>query len=334
MTLFQRSFIGILLIIPIIAIGFYVMQINEEPYVTVEAPAQKPLPTVSANAAMPNNHPDPQLQIRAMIQQLEEKIAKNEHDFKDLLLLGRAYMMAKDYSKGVATYEKALLIEPNSLDVLLPLADGIGVLQQGQLTGRPYELIKKALTIDSETPMALWLIGKAEIQLGNVDKGAEYWTKLYNLFPVGSENRLKVGQQLTSIGKSPTDMAVTPASNSTANVPASQDSNQSQAIQITLDIDAETKAKLAGTTAFIYAKSATGMPMPIAAKKLPGDQLTNTITITEADELLPTRKLKDIAQIKVGIKISHQKDVDNKDAIFRTEQALPDSRTVTLEVKF
>jgi len=74
--------------------------------------------------------------------------------------------------------------------------------------------------------------------------------------------------------------------------------------------------------------------MPIAAKKFPGEQLTSSITITEADELMPNRKLKDIAQINVGIKISKQSDVDNKAELFRAEQALPDSRKVNLVVQF
>ncbi len=331
MTLIQRIILAILFIIPVFAIGFFLTQGDEEPFVVEQSSAQTNLPAVSNTDTMPPNHPDPQAQVRAMISELEQKVAQNQHEFKDLLLLARAYMMVKDYPNAAAIYERALVIEPNSIDILLPLADVLAVIDQGKLTGRSYDLLEKVLAIDPNVPMALWLMGNAEMQLEQSEKAAKYWTTLYYIFPEGSENRMKVGQQLDAIGKLPKSSAA-PAQNSTSKTAPAQASDQ--AIHITLDIAPEAQAKLKGTTVFIYAKSQTGMPMPIAAKKFPGEQLTSSITITEADELMPNRKLKDIAQIKVGIKISKQSNVDNKAELFRVEQALPDSRKVNLVVKF
>lgn len=332
MTLIQRIILATLFIIPIFAIGFFLTQGDEEPFVMEQQPsAQTNLPTVSNTDTMPPNHPDPQAQVRAMISELTQKVEQNQHEFKDLLLLARAYMMVKDYPNAAAVYEKALVIEPNSIDVLLPLADVLAVIDQGKLTGRSFDLLEKVLSIDPNVPMALWLMGNAEMQLERPEKAAEYWTTLYYIFPEGSENRMKVGQQLEAIGKQPKPSAAPTQNNTSKAAPTHADD---QAIHITLDIAPEAQAKLKGTTVFIYAKSQTGMPMPIAAKKLSGEQLTSSITITEADELMPNRKLKDIAQITIGIKISKQSDVDNKAELFRVEQALPDSRKVNLVVKF
>ncbi len=334
MTPIQRIIIAVLLIIPIFAIGFFIAQKDEEPFIVEQTPPQtNNLPAVSNTDTLPPNHPDPQAQVRAMIGQLEQKIAQNQHEFKDILLLARAYMMVKDYPNAAATYEKALVIEPNSIDVLLPLADVLAVLDQGKLTGRSYELLEKVLAIDPNIPMALWLMGNAQIQLNQPEKAAEYWTKLYYIFPEGSENRMKIGQQLSTIGKHPEPEKTSPTQTQTTQASAEQSS--AQAINITLEVAPETQAKLKNTTVFIYAKSQTGMPMPIAAKKLPGEQLPNSLTITEADELMPNRaKLKDTAQLKIGIKISTQSDVDNKAELFRTEQALPDSRHVNFIIQF
>ncbi|MCF6254293.1 MAG: hypothetical protein L3J38_06040 [Thiomicrorhabdus sp.] len=335
MTLIQRIILAVLFIIPLFAIGFFLMQGDEEPFLVEQTTNQTSnsggLPVVSNTDTMPPNHPDPQAQVRAMISELEQKIAQNQHEFKDILLLGRAYTMVKDYTNAAKTYEKALAIEPNSIDVLLPLADVLAVEDGGKLTGRSYELLEQVLTIDPNVPMALWLMGNAEMQLQRTDEAAKYWTQLYYIFPEGSENRMQVGQQLEAIGKAPAEAAFQPFQPPAVKQAQATD----QAIHITLDISPETKEKLKGTTVFIYAKSQTGMPMPIAAKKFPGEQLTNSVTITEADELMPDRrKLKDIAQIKIGIKISTQSDVDNKAELFRVEQPLPESRKVNLVVKF
>ena len=331
MTLIQRIILATLFIIPVFAIGFFLTQGDEEPFVVEQPAGQTNLPAVSNTDTLPPNHPDPQAQVHAMITELEQKIAQNQHEFKDILLLARAYMMTKNYPSAAATYEKALVIEPDSIDVLLPLADVLAVVDQGKLTGRSFDLLEKVLAIDPNVPMALWLMGNAEIQLERPEKAAEYWTKLYYIFPEGSENRMKIGQQLEKIGKAPTPSSA-PEQSSAPKATSTEASDQ--AIHITLDIAPEAQEKLKGTTVFIYAKSQTGMPMPVAAKKFPGEQLTSSITITEADELMPNRKLKDIAQIKVGIKISKQSDVDNKAELFRVEQALPDSRKVNLVVQF
>ncbi len=331
MTLIQRIILAVLFIIPIFAIGFFIAQGDEEPFLE-EVPAKQNLPAVSNSDTLPPNHPDPQTQIRAMIEEIKQKIALKQHEFADIILLGRAYMMLKDFHKAAETFEEALLIEPNSLDALLPLADVLGVVQEGQLTGRPYELLQRALKIDPNAPMALWLIGNAEMQMNNPEQAAEYWTKLYYYFPEGSDNRMKIKQQLASIGKEPA-----PQATNTGAEPAQTETQTpvaNQSILIMLDISPEIKEKLKGTTAFIYAKSQTGMPMPIAAKKIPGEALTSAITLTEADQLRPDRKLKDIANIKVGIKISHQKNVDNKAEIFRIEENLPESRKVNFVIQF
>lgn len=341
MTLIQRIILGTLFIIPIFAMGFFIAQGDEEPFVTetenAYPTAQQNLPKVANTDTLPPNHPDPQAQVQAMITELEAKIDQNQHEFKDLLLLARAYTMVQDYQGAVSAFEKALLVEPNSIDVLLPLADVLAVVQGGKLTGRPYELLQQVLKMDPNVPMALWLIGNAEMQLDNKDKAAEYWTRLYYLFPEGSENQTKVGEQLESIGKRPakTASATTPqASNTVASNATTNSAPSNQPILITLDITPEIKEKLKGTTVFIYAKSQTGMPMPIAAKKIPGEQLTSAITLTEADQLRPDRALKDVAKIKIGIKISHQKNVDDKTEIFRAEENLSDSRKINFKIQF
>ena len=324
MTKLQRSIISIIVLLPVIAITYLLTNGASEESVVVETPEQPG--KINEMTSVKSDPHSPKTQMQMLIAKLEQQMANNELTIEDTMLLGRSYMMNRDYPKAVTTLEKANQMEPNSLDVLIPLADAIAITQKGQYTGRSYELLQQAISLDPKNPMVLWLLGRGETQLGNNDQAGEYWTQLYNMLKPGSENQIKVGQQLATIGKAPAGMQATTHSTSEAAA--------SQKIIINLSIPADVKAKLKGTTAFIYAKSQSGMPMPIAAKRMPGEQLTAQVIITEADELMPARKLKDIAQIKVGIKISDASNVDQGETLFRTEQALPSSKTVNLEVKF
>ena len=322
MTTLQRSIIAIIILLPITA-GIYLLT-TDSSETTKVVEAKEPAKINEISSVNKKDPHSPKTQMQMLIAKLEQQMANGELSLEDTMLLGRSYMMNSDYPKAISTLEKANQMQPNSLDILIPLADAVAQTQQGQYTGRSYDVLQQAKAIDPNNPMMLWLLGRGEVQSGNPDQAAEYWTQLYNMLEPGSKNQQNVAIQLTKLGKAPANMQ-SPAVET--EVPAKKE------ITINLSFSDAVQKKLAGTTVFIYAKSQTGMPMPIAAKKMPGEALTKTVTITEADELMPARKLKDIEQIKVGIKISDQTMVDQGGTIFRTEQNLTDSMTVNFEIK-
>ena len=322
MTALQRSMIAILILLPLIAGGYLLTSDSSESTKVVETKAPAKINEITS--VKPDPH-SPQTQMQMLVAKLEQKLAKNELSLEDSLLLGRSYMMSGDFPKAVIALDKVNAMEPNNIDVLIPLADSIAQTQKAQYTGRAYEVLQQVRELDPKNPMMLWLLGRGEVQSGNPDQAVIYLTQLYNMLEPGSKNQQNVGMQLSKMGKAPEGFKTPEITKAEASV---------FSIQVTLEISPEMKEKLKGTTAFIYAKSQTGMPMPIAAKKMPSEELTSIITITEADELMPNRKLIDIDKIKVGIKISDQKMVDQGGTVFRTEQNLPDSKSVNLVVQF
>lgn len=341
MTLPQKIIIGIPLIIVTFVVGFILTK-DYDQTVPVKVPSaaevspstqinQTPAPAANnASNAPAESAPTPQQKMQTLIAELEQKVEANKHTLEDVLLLGRSQMMAQQFEKAIVAFDKALELDPKSLDAMIPLADAIAATQKGQFTGRAFELLQQANQIDPENPMVLWLLGGSNTQQNNPEQAAIHWTKLYNQLPAGSENKIKVGQQLEKIGKAPADYAEqTALYNKQLAQPAA-----AKTITVHLAIPEDVRAKLTGTTAFVYAKAQTGMPMPIAAKRMPSEQLPATLTISAEDELMPNRKLADVTDIKVGIKISKQANVDQGGDLFRTELNLPASNEVTLNVKF
>ena len=58
------------------------------------------------------------------------------------------------------------------------------------------------------------------------------------------------------------------------------------------------------STLFIYAKAASGPPMPLAAKRLTVADLPVQVTLSDSDAMLPQLKLSGFDQIVVGARVS------------------------------
>ena len=57
-------------------------------------------------------------------------------------------------------------------------------------------------------------------------------------------------------------------------------------------------------TVFVYAKAASGPPMPLAIQRLRADQLPATVVLTDGMGMLPSMKLSQFPQIIIGARIS------------------------------
>ena len=55
---------------------------------------------------------------------------------------------------------------------------------------------------------------------------------------------------------------------------------------------------------FIFAKASDGPPMPIAAMRVPVNQLPFSFVLDDSLSLMPSRKLSDFPQFLVGARIS------------------------------
>ena len=59
-----------------------------------------------------------------------------------------------------------------------------------------------------------------------------------------------------------------------------------------------------GDTLFVYAKAASGPPMPLAIQRLQAGQLPATVVLTDGMGMLPSMKLSQFPQVIIGARIS------------------------------
>lgn len=263
-----------------------------------------------------------QSDIGTMVAQLEQKMEANPDDVMGWKMLGRTYAVMERFPDSIAAYEKAVKLAPNDPDALLPLADMLGRANDRNLTGRPAELIQRALQAEPNSIMGIWMAGMAERQLGNNAKAVEYWKQLESTLKPGSEDLLAVQELIAEAGgvvaaPAPVVVApvapVTPASPMAPAAPsqaaqaATADvvKGSAQGITVTVDLSEEFKAEAnPQQRVFIYAKAMVGPPMPLAAARKTVADLPVTIVLDDSMAMMPQMKLSGFADVKVGARIS------------------------------
>lgn len=296
----------IALIIPVIAFGMYAKYGNSK---ALDSETAKTANTIPKKA---NGEPD----VDAMVSGLRKKLEADPDNAKGWYMLGRSYMALNRYKDAVYSYEQLYKLEPKDGKIMLFLADASAMANNGNVLGRPAELIEKSLTLIPKSVTGLWLGGMASSQQGNHTKAIERWTALLPLLSKQPSQASEVRQLIADAKKklSPEAIAnlptishkveekIEPAAAVSTNTQTVSDA-KSIVVTITLSEHLKDQAN-ASDTVFIYAKAMAGPPMPLAAKRIQVKDLPITITLDDSTAMMPAMKLSAFPQVIIGARIS------------------------------
>ena len=86
------------------------------------------------------------------------------------------------------------------------------------------------------------------------------------------------------------------------------------------------------TAVFVYAKAMQGPPMPLAVKRLQLKDLPATLSLGDADAMMPAMKLSSFDQVIVGARVSFSGNPVAQVGDFFTEQDSIDSKNPPLQI--
>ena len=293
----------IALLIPAITFGMYTQYGNSG---MIDADQVKLAKGVPKKA---NGEPD----IDAMVSGLRAKLDENPDNAEGWYMLGRSYMAIKRYKDAVYAYEQLYKIKPNDAKIMLFLADASAMSNNNAITGRPAELIEKALKLEPTSVTGLWLGGMVSSQQGQYAKAIERWTTLIPLLSKQPDQVMEVRQMIASVKKkmSPDAVANLPKAPATKEVAATETIKQPQqavgakTIVVTVTLSDTIKSQASPSdTVFIYAKAMAGPPMPLAAKRIQVKDLPITFTLDDSTAMMPAMKLSAFPQVIIGARVS------------------------------
>lgn len=138
-------------------------------------------------------------QVEQMVSGLAARLEKNPDDIKGWSMLARSYKVMRRFDEAESAFARlgdALYADPT---LLADYADLLAVRANGQLEGRPLELVHKALALDPDHLMSLSLAGTAAYNRGDHATALRHWDRLYRLLPPESEDAQSLAATLAEI---------------------------------------------------------------------------------------------------------------------------------------
>ena len=272
-------------------------------------------PAAHANAA------DMQQAITA----LAERLKQQPDDAQGWALLGRAYAATGQAKEALDALRHAheLAGDDSALTVEYAQALALGAPDH-RIDGESRKLLEGVIAKEPDNQRALWLLGISDYQAARYDAAIARWDTLLPLVADHADVAASVRRQIVEAqarrdGKAPpedladarppspsSNEAASPAAHSNAApMAAAGDAAHSPKLTVQVQLDPKFAAQLdPSATLFVFARAASGPPMPLAIQRLKASQLPLTVTLDDSMGMMPSMKLSMFPQVVVGARIS------------------------------
>ncbi len=248
-----------------------------------------------------NRDPPP---IGRMIEVLAAGLRENPDNAEGWQMLGRAYLAMEKTDQAVAAYARAYeLVGDRDPTLLADYAEAIAFASDNSMQGRPLELIDQALTIAPGMPKALWLKGFANFQRGDYMIAIRSWNEAVLAPGLADEARqtlqtyISEARQKMSLADEGQDVA--------SDAWIKDESVAGSAIKVEVSLSDSISSQVdAREAVFVFARAASGSPIPLAVRKLTVADLPVTVTLDDSMAMLVGMSLSSQQQVVIGARIS------------------------------
>jgi len=237
-------------------------------------------------------------EVNKMVATLAERMKTRPDDVEGWVMLGKSYKYLQQYPQALDAFEHAYKLSNNQVEILLHYADALASANNQQMTGKPAELVFKALTLEPDNLVGLWLGGMAKAQAGDALGALKLWQKLEALLPPGSPEQKQVQDLLAKLNSQ-----ALPATSE------QQSAQETKAAVVSIDVEVSLAPELLkftnpDDTVFIYAQALSGPKMPLAIIRKHVADLPLKVILDNTMAMMPTMKLSNFSTVKLLARVS------------------------------
>ncbi len=175
----RASALALVLLVPALALPIY-LQAGGTNSAGVQTQVQQPAdPSINSEAG-----------DDAYVRSLRAHLERRPRDARAWVILARLLAERDEFEEAAQAYEKGLARSSKvAADpaVWCEYADALGMSQGGRLTGRPRELVERALALNPNYPKALEMAGSSEYEQGHYTAALGFWRPLLAAQQPGSQ---------------------------------------------------------------------------------------------------------------------------------------------------
>jgi len=243
--------------------------------------------------------------VEQMVGALVERLEQNPEDTQGWYLLGRTNMALKDYAGAAAAFERVHQLAGDEPSVLLAWADALAMSEQGNMLGKPTELIRKAVKLVPDDSTALWLAGMVEEQAGNYQLAISYWERLTPQIQDDPQASARIAMLISRAGEKSGATAQTTTAVAQVSAAEGSAAGVGKSVSVRVSLSPELSARVSPDEAlFIYARALQGPKMPLAAARRQVKELPLTLSLDDSGAMMPAMKISNFEQVVVGARVS------------------------------
>lgn len=235
--------------------------------------------------------------LEGAIAQLERRLADEPGSVEGWVLLGRSRMAQQRWTEARDAFAKAYAILPTEPDLMVEYADAqVRAAPDGRFPDSATALLEKVVAGTPTHQRGLFFLGAQRLQSGQPAEAAALWERLLPLLDPQTAQALKpqLDQARELAGLSPvedTPVAAGPT------------------ITVTVALAPSLAARVGdGDVLYVFARTADGAGLPVAVKRLAATGFPLTLTLSDADGLMPAQKLSMQSEVRVLARISRSGD--------------------------
>ncbi|OYY21676.1 MAG: c-type cytochrome biogenesis protein CcmI [Polynucleobacter sp. 24-46-87] len=271
----KKTIIGLCLFVVLLSSGFYFY-----------------LGDASRIAEKSTEKPMTQESVEKMIVEFAAKMEKDPDNLKGWAMLARSYRILGRNAEAANAYVRAGSFIDSDPQLLADYADVLAANANGNFAGKPQQLINKALALDPNNLLALWLSGTAAFNVQNYKAAVQSWEKIAIQLPPDTDEARAIA---SSIAEARNKGGIAPAS-------APVISNQGVSGRVGILSALESKVK-AGDTLMVIARK-PGERMPVAVLKTAVTAFPISFVLNDSLAMSPNALISQLPEVSVEVRIS------------------------------
>ena len=243
--------------------------------------------------------------IAAMVDKLATRLKANPDDAEGWSMLGRSYMVTQRFAEAaVAMAEANKRAAAPRADWLADEGEALAFAGGEDVSGPAAERFEEALKLDPAYPKALWYGGLGAVGAGDYATGRARWQQLIAQPDLDENMRTVLRERVAALNKALAERGLS-ATEAPAAAPAAAAPAAAVSLRVQVALAPALAGKVpAGAILFVFAKAASGPPMPLAVQRLADARLPLTVTLDDSMAMAPGLKLSAFDQYVITARLS------------------------------